>query len=139
MTHVTCDVPCTGSFIYKGRHPLESCLACVQFMTACLPDPWAGAGNSPSVLLGILGGNLVLISLDALHKRGKFSTGSTQRTTCCHLQTLKREQGLRELGVSVFGTQKLGRRDRGRGREGEEERRENMNGKNHKILPDFKT
>jgi hypothetical protein len=43
-------------------------MAYVQFVTVCLPDPWIGAGNTPSVLPGILRGNLVLIFLDALKK-----------------------------------------------------------------------
>lgn len=119
----------------KGRCPLDPCLVNVQFMTVCLSDPWIVAGSTPSAVPAILRGNLVLISLDALHKRRKFSTVPTPWATCHHLQTLNREGGHMELGVSVFGSQKLGVRVRERGRE----KRENMNGNNHKILSDFKT
>lgn len=106
MTCVTCDVPCTGSLFVRADILLSPVGSC---SVQCLPDSWTGAGNTPSVLPGILRGNVVLIRPDALHKRRKFSTVPTQRATCRHLQTLFREGGHRELRVSVFGSEKLGR------------------------------
>lgn len=122
-----CDLwrPSYRKLMYKGRHPLDFHLAYIQFVPVCLPDPWIGAGSTPSILPSILRGNLVLISLDAWHKRRKFSTVATQRAACHHLQTLSRDGGHRELAVSVFGSQRMGSgvgmRERGRGSEKREQ------------------
>lgn len=74
MTYVTCDVTHTASLFMLA----DIFLALVWFMSECLPDPWAGAGNTPSVLFGILGGGLALVMPYALHKRRKFSVTPSQ-------------------------------------------------------------
>lgn len=90
MTYVTCNATHTASLFMLA----DIFSALVWFMFECLPDPWAGAGNTPSVLFGILGEKPSISNALCFAQKEKIQCNpEPDSVTCHHLQTLSWEEG----------------------------------------------